>query len=124
MENNDEILEEIEEIKEDKTTIAADNQIDNMLDQAMDNTSILTSPSTNNSVATSEPINPENNNVSEPVENNNGIVDNTITSDDLNYSEPKKGKTAIIIILSVLLILDIIALVLYLVGLDKLGFIK
>ena len=113
MENNEELLEEIEDVdeKEEQTTQAANNQIDNMLDQAMDNTSIL--PQSNNSAE----------NIATQVDNNS-TVDNTVASTNLDYNEPKKSKTVIIVILSVLLLLDIIALVIYLIGIDKLGFIR
>lgn len=120
MENNEEILEEIEDVNEVKTT-AANNQIDNMLNQAMDNTTIQ--PVNNNIIGTVDNTNETKQESSSidsiSVNNNDNIVD-----DSIDYVPPKKGKTAIIIILSVLLILDIVFLVLYLIGLDKLGFIK
>ena len=108
MENKEEMIEEIEDIKEDEATKDANTKIDSMLDQAMDNTTIL-SPQTNTTEAAT--TTPET------------VVDPVVLG-DADYVEPKKGKTALIIILVVLLLLDIIALVVYLIGLDKLGFIQ
>ena len=118
MEDKEEILEEIEEIKDDQATVAANNKIDNMLDQVMENTTVLPqkddiNTNTNANVSNDAAMN---------VESIDSNVD--VLNPDTDYVEPKKSKTIILIILIVLLLLDIIALVLYLIGLDKLGFIQ
>ena len=119
MEDKEEILEEIEEIKDDQATVAANNKIDNMLDQVMENTTVLPQKddiNTNANVSNDTAMN------GESIDSNASNVD--VLNPDTDYVEPKKSKTIILIILIVLLLLDIIALVLYLIGLDKLGFIQ
>ena len=137
MENKEEILEEIEDINEEQTTAKANVQIDNMLNEVMDNTSVInTVNNVNNSNNSNIANNANNSNIANNANNSNivndtnanninneAILTNDLISDE-GLAESKKSKTVIIIILSVLLMLDIIALVIYLIGLDKLGFIQ
>lgn len=100
----------------------------------MENNEIMEDISENENLTTNEDIKNENDdsNVAEITNNTEGVEVNDANQEDFVLKEDeayleknKKRKVALIVVLSILLFLDILALVIYLIGIDKvLGFIK
>lgn len=100
----------------------------------MENNEIMEDISENENLTTNEDIKNENDdyNVVEITNNTEGVEVNDANQEDFVLKEDeayleknKKRKVALIVVLSILLFLDILALVIYLIGIDKvLGFIK
>lgn len=100
----------------------------------MENNETMEDISENENLTTNEDIKNENDdsNVAEITNNTEGVEINDANQEDFVLKEDeayleknKKRKVALIVVLSILLFLDILALVIYLIGIDKvLGFIK
>ncbi len=122
-ENKEEIIEEIKDTEE---TITPDTKIDEVATNSLESTpnkenenSLENAPVKEESVVSEKQQSPN-----QP-EQNVGAETNEKNEDVIAKKEKNKKKLPLIIFLVILLIIDIAALVIYLIGIDKvLGFIK
>lgn len=110
-ENNDISEESKEEVLSDIPTVLENN------DSSVSNQKINSDNNTNENIVSDNSIN----------ENDTDKLDSTINYETVNESlnEKKKSKAPLIILLSILLFIDIVALIIYIIGVDKIiSFIK
>lgn len=110
-ENNDISEESKEEVLSDIPTVLENN------DSSVSNQKINSDNNTNENIVSDNSVN----------ENDTDKLDSTINYETVNESlnEKKKSKAPLIILLSILLFIDIVALIIYIIGVDKIiSFIK
>ena len=110
-ENNDITEESKEEVLSDIPTVLENN------DSSVSNQKINSDNNTNVNIVSDNSVN----------ENDSDKLDSTISYETVNESlnEKKKSKAPLIILLSILLFIDIVALIIYIIGVDKIiSFIK
>ena len=110
-ENNDITEESKEEVLSDIPTVLENN------DSSVSNQKINGDNNTNENIVSDNSVN----------ENDTDKLDSTISYETVNESlnEKKKSKAPLIILLSILLFIDIVALIIYIIGVDKIiSFIK
>lgn len=110
-ENNDISEESKEEVLSDIPTVLENN------DSLVYNQKINSDNNTNENIVSDNSVN----------ENDTDKLDSTINYETVNESlnEKKKSKAPLIILLSILLFIDIVALIIYIIGVDKIiSFIK
>ncbi len=110
-ENNDITEESKEEVLSDIPTVLENN------DSSVSNQKINSDNNTNENIVSDNSVN----------ENDTDKLDSTISYETVNESlnEKKKSKAPLIILLSILLFIDIVALIIYIIGVDKIiSFIK
>lgn len=110
-ENNDISEESKEEVLSDIPTVLENN------DSSVSNQKINSDNNTNENIVSDNSVN----------ENDADKLDSTISYETVNESlnEKKKSKAPLIILLSILLFIDIVALIIYIIGVDKIiSFIK
>lgn len=110
-ENNDISEESKEEVLSDIPTVLENN------DSLVSNQKINSDNNTNENIVSDNSVN----------ENDTDKLDSTINYETVNESlnEKKKSKAPLIILLSILLFIDIVALIIYIIGVDKIiSFIK
>lgn len=110
-ENNDISEESKEEVLSDIPTVLENN------DSSVSNQKINSDNNTNENIVSDNSVN----------ENDTDKLDSTISYETVNESlnEKKKSKAPLIILLSILLFIDIVALIIYIIGVDKIiSFIK
>ena len=110
-ENNDITEESKEEVLSDIPTVLENN------DSSVSNQKINSDNNTNENIVSNNSVN----------ENDTDKLDSTISYETVNESlnEKKKSKAPLIILLSILLFIDIVALIIYIIGVDKIiSFIK
>lgn len=110
-ENNDISEESKEEVLSDIPTVLENN------DSLVSNQKINSDNNTNENIVSDNSVN----------ENDTDKLDSTISYETVNESlnEKKKSKAPLIILLSILLFIDIVALIIYIIGVDKIiSFIK
>ena len=110
-ENNDISEESKEEVLSDIPTVLENN------DSSVSNQKINSDNNTNENIVSDNSFN----------ENDTDKLDSTINYETVNESlnEKKKSKAPLIILLSILLFIDIVALIIYIIGVDKIiSFIK
>lgn len=110
-ENNDIIEESKEEVLSNIPTVLENN------DSSVSNQKINSDNNTNENIVSDNSVN----------ENDTDKLDSTISYETVNESlnEKKKSKAPLIILLSILLFIDIVALIIYIIGVDKIiSFIK
>ena len=109
--NNDISEESKEEVLSDIPTVLENN------DSSVSNQKINSDNNTNENIVSDNSVN----------ENDTDKLDSTINYETVNESlnEKKKSKAPLIILLSILLFIDIVALIIYIIGVDKIiSFIK
>lgn len=110
-ENSDISEESKEEVLSDIPTVLENN------DSSVSNQKINSDNNTNENIVSDNSVN----------ENDTDKLDSTINYETVNESlnEKKKSKAPLIILLSILLFIDIVALIIYIIGVDKIiSFIK
>ena len=110
-ENNDISEESKEEVLSDIPTVLENN------DSSVSNQKINSDNNTNENIVSDNSVN----------ENDTDKLDSTINYETVNESlnEKKRSKAPLIILLSILLFIDIVALIIYIIGVDKIiSFIK
>lgn len=115
-ENNDITEESKEEVLSDIPTVLENN------DSSVSNQEINSDNNTNENMVSDNSVNENIVN-----EKDTDKLDSTISYETVNESlnEKKKSKAPLIILLSILLFIDIVALIIYIIGVDKIiSFIK
>lgn len=122
MDTKEEVLEEINDVEEINEEITPDKKIEEVVVPTEEPAEM----SISNDAVVNEPvvqINEDDNNISEIVKETS--EDKPLNNQEKEVVKEKKSKAPLIVILSILLALDIAALVIYIIGIDKvLGFIK
>lgn len=118
MNNTDELIEEINDVilevgNQSKESSEIDKIEPNvLLDNQTANNEVLSKPSTTMDNVT-------------PKVNSTDVANDELIVPPIGEYVPSKSKTPLLIILSILLVLDIAALIIYIIGIDKvLNFIK